>query len=515
MESASGRRRPGPPVGRSRREKGPGQSAQPLPPLRVARSRPGQRQAGRHPCGHREDHGEEPDVALRRGGPHQSDGERKGRGVDEGPQRRPEAPRPSPRRTPGVVSRGAAGGRHLRSARQARPRPGTLRRSDPGRGAQPGGRPPGRGNLDRAAQVRRGRQAHADDGGEAVAVESGTGKERHRTLAAAARFRPRRSAAEQGEVEGVRREELAGPALAGGSAGDPRPAPQKRRPQRRSRRELRRSGEGVPPRVGLEPRGRGNLDLLRAVLRQRRSDRQGEGRRRRGVGKNFREGGPRRLGAVLRDPPRLGAIAEEDRRSGRGQREGAEGVCGGAGGRSRRSADRSPRRRFPLALPRPCRRRAAAEETRLRHWQSRGGRRHLGAAAPGHGAGVHGRIRQPADGVEDGRRESRRPRGRRAGPAGPPPEGVLPGDRPQPDAAVAGDRRDGIAPPARGIDLAGRPFRVGEAVPGLGEHAQVPRAHAHPVGQGGAGQGENRPSTPSTTSRPSWPTTKPTKRSCG
>ena len=51
--------------------------------------------------------------------------------------------------------------------------------------------------------------------------------------------------------------------------------------------------------------------------------------------------------------------------------------------------------------------------------------------------------------------------------------------------------RHGIAPSARGVDLDGRPFRVGEAVPGLGEHAQVPRAHARPVGQGRGRQDED------------------------
>ena len=43
-------------------------------------SHPGRRPSRWHSCGHRKDHREGPDVALRPGGPHQSDGERKGPG---------------------------------------------------------------------------------------------------------------------------------------------------------------------------------------------------------------------------------------------------------------------------------------------------------------------------------------------------------------------------------------------------------------------------------------------------
>ncbi len=225
LESASSRRRPGPPSVRSHRERGSGQPVQPLPPLRVGASSPGQRQTGRHPCGHREDHRERPDVAVRPGGPHQSDGERKRQGGGrEGPQRCPAVPGPSPRRAADLVSLGAARGGHLRPASQARPCPGTLRRGHSARGAQPGGHPSRRRNFEQAAEIRRGRQAPADAGRAADGAESGIVEDERRRSAAAEGLRARVGDAEQGEVDGGRFEELAGSALVGGSAGDFRPA---------------------------------------------------------------------------------------------------------------------------------------------------------------------------------------------------------------------------------------------------------------------------------------------------
>ena len=88
----------------------------------------------------------------------------------------------------------------------------------------------------------------------------------------------------------------------------------KRRPQRRRRHKVRGSGEGLPPRVEFERKGRGKLDLVRAVLRQHRSARQGQGSGGRGDGKNCGQGRPGRPAQcyeVLRDAEQLQKKTDE------------------------------------------------------------------------------------------------------------------------------------------------------------------------------------------------------------